>query len=59
MYKNKFIDQIVNNIRFEQKLIYILITLKACSLNVRFSNLKEILSKLYSNYILRSKFRRA
>ena len=41
MYKNKFIDQIVNNIRFEQKLIYILITLKACSLNVRFSNLKR------------------
>ena len=41
MHKNKFIDQIVNNIRFEQKLIYILITLKACSLNVRFSNLKR------------------
>ena len=43
MHKNKFIDQIVNNIWFEQNLIYIyiLITLKACSLNVRFSNLKR------------------
>ena len=29
MHKNKFIDRIINNIRFEQDLIYILITLKA------------------------------
>lgn len=35
---NKFIDEIINNTLFEQNLIYILITLKASSLNDRFSN---------------------
>ena len=41
MHKNKFINRIVNDIQFEQNLIYILITLKAYSLTVRFSNLKR------------------
>ena len=41
MHKNKFINRIVNNIRFEQNLTYILITLKACSIKVRFSNLRR------------------
>ena len=37
MHKNKFINRIVNDIQFEQNLTYILITLKACSIKVRFS----------------------
>ena len=41
MHKNKFINRTVNNIRFKQNLTYILITLKAYSLTVRFSNLKR------------------
>ena len=56
MRKNKFINRTINNIRFKQNLTYILITLKAYSLTIRFSNL---LSKISSIYILRNKFHRA
>ena len=37
MHKNKFIDRIVNNIRFEQNLTCVLRTWRTCNPTIRFS----------------------
>ena len=37
MHKNKFMDQIVDNIRLEQNLKCMLSTLRICNLTIKFS----------------------